>query len=54
MELVVLETPPVPIRQRKPWVPARLAAVIDRALVEEPEIPFKTAAEFKESLENAL
>ena len=27
--------------------------VIDRALVEEPEIPFKTAAELKEALENA-
>ena len=31
-----------------------LAEVIDRALVEEPEIPFKTAAAFKEALETAL
>jgi hypothetical protein len=35
---------------RRPW----LADVIDRALVEEPEIPFKTAAAFKEALEDAL
>ena len=31
-----------------------LAEVIDRALVEEPEIPVKTAAEFKGALENAM
>jgi eukaryotic-like serine/threonine-protein kinase len=52
--LVVLETPPVPIRRRKPSLPKELAEVIDQALVEEPEIPFKTAAEFKEALERAL
>jgi serine/threonine-protein kinase len=52
--LVVLESDPVPIRQRNPSIPPRLAAVIDRALVEEPEIPFKTAAEFKLALEDAL
>ena len=44
----------VPLRQRQSSLPKGLAAVIDRALVEEPEIPFKTAAEFKEALENAL
>ena len=52
--LVVLETPPVPIRRRKPSPPMGIAEVIDRALVEEPEIPFKTAATFKEALESAL
>jgi serine/threonine-protein kinase len=52
--LVVLETPPVPIRRRKPSLPNRLAEVIDRALVEEPEIAFQTAAAFKEALEGAL
>ena len=52
--LVVLETPPVPIRRRLPSLPTGLAEVIDRALVEEPEIAFQTAAAFKEALENAL
>jgi hypothetical protein len=52
--LVVLETMPVPIRRRKPSLPKNLAEVIDRALVEEPEMPFQTAAEFKEALENAV
>jgi serine/threonine protein kinase len=52
--LVVLETPAVPIRRRKSALPKKLAEVIDRALVEEPEIPFKKAAEFKEALEEAL
>ena len=51
---VVLETPAIPIRTRQPWLPSGLAEVIDRALVEEPEIPFKTAAEFKQALEAVL
>jgi serine/threonine protein kinase len=50
---MVLETPPVPIRQRKATLPADLAAVIDRALQDNPEIPFKTAKDFKEALEDA-
>jgi serine/threonine-protein kinase len=52
--LVVLDDPPVPIRRRLASLPEKLAEVIDHALTEEPEIPFKTAAEFKEALENAL
>jgi serine/threonine-protein kinase len=52
--LVVLESAPVPIRQRNPRVPAPLAEVIDHALVEEPEMPFKNAGEFKHALESAL
>jgi hypothetical protein len=52
--LVVLETPPVPIRRRKPSLPKALAEVIDQALVEEPKITFTTAAEFKEALEGSV
>lgn len=52
--LTVLEAPPVPILLRKPSLSKELAAVIDLALVEEPEIPFKTAMDFKEALESAL
>jgi serine/threonine protein kinase len=52
--LAVLEDAPVPIRRRKPRIPLRLAGLIDHALVEEPEITFKTAAEFRQALESAL
>ena len=52
--LAVLECDPVPILQRNPSIPPCLAEVIDRALVEEPEIPFKSAAEFKRALENVM
>jgi serine/threonine-protein kinase len=52
--LVVLESDPVKIRDRNRGIPPRLAEVIDHALTEEPEIPFKTAAEFRQALEKAL
>jgi serine/threonine-protein kinase len=44
----------VPIRRRNPQIPEKLAAVIDRALVERPEIGVKTAAEFKSRIVKAL
>ncbi len=52
--LAVLENPAVPILQRDPRLPPRLAQVIDQALVEEPEMLFKSAAAFREALEGAL
>jgi hypothetical protein len=51
---VILETPAVPIRERLPSVPPRLAEVLDHALIDQPEISFKTAAALKEALEKAL
>ncbi|MBM4049282.1 MAG: serine/threonine protein kinase, partial [Planctomycetes bacterium] len=51
---VVLQSKPVPIRQRDASIPRRLAEVIDQALIDEPEIGFKTALEFKLQLEHAL
>ena len=48
---VVLETQPVPIRKRLPAIPAELANVIDRALIDNPEIIFKSARDFKEALQ---
>ncbi len=51
--LVVLEGNPVPIRKRNPQVPRKLAALIDRALVEEPDFAFQSAAEFRSALEAA-
>jgi serine/threonine-protein kinase len=50
----VLQTDPVKVRQRDPAVPARLADVIDQALVDRPAIPFKTAADFRRALQAAL
>ena len=44
----------VPIRRRDPSVPARIAEVIDRALVEKPQIGCQSAAEFRKQLVAAL
>jgi hypothetical protein len=49
--LVVLEEDPVPIPQHNPALPPKLAELLDTALREEPNVPFKTAAEFKRALE---
>jgi eukaryotic-like serine/threonine-protein kinase len=50
----VLETDALPIRRRQPDLPASLAEVIDRALVDKPDIPFKSAAQFKAALERVV
>jgi serine/threonine-protein kinase len=51
---VVLETPAVPILERLPKLPPRVAKVIDNALIDQPEIHFKTAAGLKRALHDAL
>ena len=50
----VLTSNAVPIRNRNFPIPKRLADLIDAALVDQPAIRFKTAAEFKKLLEGAL
>lgn len=50
--LAVLQNEPVPIRQRDASIPDKLAEVIDLALIEKPEIYFKSAAQFKQALIN--
>ncbi|WP_246275421.1 hypothetical protein [Brasilonema bromeliae] len=50
----VLENDCVPISQRDASIPQRLAEVIDLALVEKPEIYFKSATEFKQALLDVL
>jgi serine/threonine protein kinase len=47
---VVLESAAVPIRQRLPSLPVGVAEILDVALLDRPEISFKTAAAFKEAL----
>ena len=44
----------VPIRQRNSSIPAKIASVIDRALVEKPEIGYKTAAALRRDIVAAL
>ena len=46
-----LKNAAVPIRERNPDIPEKLAEVIDRALIEKPEIGVKSAAELKGLIE---
>jgi eukaryotic-like serine/threonine-protein kinase len=48
--LMVLEGTPVPIRERRPELPAGLAAAIDRATAREPGDRFPSATAFREAL----
>jgi serine/threonine protein kinase len=52
--LVVMQSRPVPIRDRNPNVPKPLAEVIDKALIDQPEIFYKTAIALRRALERAL
>ncbi|KOX00882.1 hypothetical protein ADK65_14040 [Streptomyces sp. NRRL B-1140] len=52
--MVVLSETAVPIRERAPSLPRRLAAVVDEALVDSPRIPIGTAAELRRALSDAL
>ena len=51
---IILEKPAVPIQRRNPGIPQRLAEVIDYALIDNPEIKFKTAKAFQEALRSAV
>ncbi|MDR2767198.1 MAG: protein kinase [Treponema sp.] len=50
----VLRGDPVPIRERDPSLDKELAALIDEALIDRPEIKIKTAAELRAALESLL
>ena len=52
--LWVLQTDSVPVRDRTYAIYQPLPAVIDRALINNPEISYKSAAEFKQSLLNSI
>lgn len=52
--LAVLQNEPIPIRERDATIRQPLAQVIDLALVDKPEIHFKSAVEFKQALLSAL
>jgi serine/threonine protein kinase len=52
--LAVLQSSAVPVRSREPSLPARLAAVIDAALVDDPDLAVTSAGEFRAALAGAL
>ena len=53
--LAVLQTDAVPVRDRTSAIPQPLATVIDRALIDNPDIYYnKSAAEFKQALLNSI
>jgi serine/threonine-protein kinase len=54
MMLDALTKDAVPILKRGVGIPPRLAAVIDQALTEKPNIGFQTAKELKQAIEKAL
>lgn len=51
---VVLRDNAIPIRQRNPSIPRRLAEVIDEALIDNPKITITTAAELRRALLETL
>lgn len=52
--LAVLQSDAVPIRDRTSSIPQPLATVIDRALIDNPEIYYKSAVDFKQALLNTI
>ena len=50
----VLDNDAVPIADRTSSIPQPLAAVIDRALIDNPEIYYKSAVDFKQALLNTI
>jgi pSer/pThr/pTyr-binding forkhead associated (FHA) protein len=51
--LAILQNSPIPIQQRNAKIPLPLAKVIDLALIDKPEIHFKTAIDLKQALLSA-
>ncbi len=52
--LTVLQTQPLPVAQRGVPVPPKLAEVLDLALVDDPEITFKSAGDLRKAIITAL
>ncbi len=50
----ILDNDVVPIRDRTSSIPKSLAEVIDRALIDNPEIYYKSAVDFKQALLNTI
>ncbi len=52
--LIILEDAPIPIRERNPEIPGRLADVVDKSIRKDPDKRYQTAREFKEEILKAL
>jgi eukaryotic-like serine/threonine-protein kinase len=52
--LAVLKNHPVPIQNRASGIPKSLAKIIDRALSDQTELYYKTAAEFKHAIDESM
>ena len=52
--LEILTKPPTSIRERDASIPKPLADVIDRALIDNPELHYESAIAFKQALLNAI
>ena len=52
--LAVLQNDAVPVDDRTSAIPKQLATVIDRALIDNPDISYKSAAEFKQALFHSI
>lgn len=52
--LVILEDPPIPIREQNPAIPEPLAAVVDKAIQKDEKERFQTARELEEAIGEAL
>jgi serine/threonine protein kinase len=51
---VILSGGTLPLRQRDPWLPERLAQVVDRAVADDLSQRFATAAEFRDALRRVV
>ena len=52
--MVIIKEPSVPIRERNPSIPEKAAHVIDTALIDRPQIPYGSIAEFTKALKQSL
>ena len=52
--LAILQNDGVPVDDRTSAIPQPLATVIDRALIDNPDTYYKSAAEFKQALFNSI
>ncbi len=53
-QIIILTLEPIPIRQRKPDIPMKLAAVVDKAIKKDIPARFQSAAECRQALQDAL
>ncbi len=51
---VVWETEPVPVLERNPKIPTRVAEFLDNALIDDPNIRYQSVAEFRAGLDEAM